>query len=55
MPGRKLRDCGKCIAYFNMLTGVGDICGLGFEITEDMERGRNGGRMRNCYALRSEL
>lgn len=42
MPGRKRRDCGKCIAYCNMLDGVNYTCGLGFEVSEDMERGRNG-------------
>lgn len=33
------RDCTKCIAYCNMLGGEENLCGLGFEVEEDVEGG----------------
>ena len=41
MAGRKRRDCLKCIAYYNMRS-FDYKCGLGFEMSEDLEPGRNG-------------
>ena len=31
------RDCEECIAYYNMLGGEDNRCGLGFRVTEDFE------------------
>ena len=41
MAKKKTRDCTKCIAYCNMLGGEENLCGLGFEVVEDVE-GRYG-------------
>lgn len=39
MAKKKTRDCTKCIAYCNMLGGEENLCGLGFEVEEDVEGG----------------
>lgn len=36
MTERK-RDCAKCIAYCNLLSGEDYRCGLGFEVVEELE------------------
>lgn len=39
MTEKKSRDCTKCIAYCNMLGGEENLCGLRFEVVEDVEGG----------------
>ena len=31
------RDCERCIAYYNMLGGENNRCGLGFRVVEETE------------------
>ena len=31
------RDCEECIAYYNMLGGEENRCGLGFRVADDIE------------------
>ena len=34
---RQRRDCETCIAYYNMLGGTNNRCGLGFRVVESAE------------------
>ena len=35
--GKQHRDCETCIAYYNMLGGDDNRCGLGFRVVEEAE------------------
>ena len=43
MAKKKRKDCLECIAYCNLLRGSGYMCGLGFEVVEDLEEGKASG------------
>ena len=43
------RDCEECIAYYNMLGGREYRCGLGFQVSEEIETDE---RQRWCMYVR---
>lgn len=34
---KQRRDCEECIAYYNMIGGDDNLCGLGFRVADDIE------------------